>query len=446
MSDSDLSFRPSLVTTVDVDTTCPRSSRNLVLGGSQAGPKRFTLGQGHQASNSNPSCHSHPEPISLSQAAVRGVRGRNNDKDVPINVTTAGHRYNESLQYHDLVSKSTNIAEYLMLADRSSYLIPNGPMNSPTDSAPHSFVPRPPTESEQGNKRAARPITTTLEDDPLTAAKIDTPVATPLRQAHLNSLLASLIPSGPSLPSRKHDNRIGVRGSEDSFDSGSEKEAESDIDFEITSITPSVRSKSPSPVPTPPESDYEQPTKARQPAKLKEKIATPVNKRPRRSVFGDWPIASQARRRSTVETETPVLGRQNAESSFNGNARPRRRDSEASAAPDPLTTASHTYKTGSPNMVRSKAQNQDKKTAKKRAWEQMLESEANADREIGMLEEIEKQKRALVATREETNSLHDVANLPVDDGEVRNGSGWTLVVDRDRHGKKIVKWTVTGSR
>ncbi|KAL8675606.1 MAG: hypothetical protein Q9168_000118 [Polycauliona sp. 1 TL-2023] len=462
MSDSDLSLRASLSNPVDGDATYPTSSQGRVLQGSQAAPKTFAQAERHPTMNPNPSCHSHPEPISVAEAATNGMLGTMNDEDASAYVTTAGQHYTESLHYHDLVSKSTDIEEYRMLADQPNRQIPTG-LTTPCTLSTAFDVPLPTTKFEHGHKLATDP--TTLDNDPpetTTAVNASTPTATPLRQAHLNTLLASLIPAGPSSPPKKAG-RVSAHESEDSFDSGSEQEDESDVDFQVASITPSVRSKSPSPVPTPPGSDHAQRKKVKQPARVQTSTATPAEKKRRPSSFGDWPVASQARMRSTTVTDTPVTDYEMAESSSNDDGRGPLDSGASEAAEDsvpvpstsPSTTAGPTTNTTSPNMVAStaktaKKQEDSSSKSKKRAWEQMLESEANANRELQMMEtmvketENAKEKAALVATRKDKNSSQRIRPTAAnaDDGEVRNGNRWTLVVDKDLNGNRTTKWTV----
>lgn len=440
MCDTDSSLRASWANPLDVDATYPGPNQNPVLRGGQAGSRSSALGRGHQNVDPRPLSHSHPEAKSFPRHPTeRGFRtdrttsGMHNTiphKDPAIDVTTAGHRFTGSAQHHDSPSVHMDVADNGMLADLSNHLISSAPTSSQTHPTP-SFAGCPATGSKPGNSRATN--STTLDNDAMettATAKLNASLCTPLRQAHLNTLLASLIPSAPPSPRAAN----GEKPEDDPFDnfnSGSEQEDESDIDFKSGSVSPSVRSKSPSPVPTPPESDYEEITRRKRPAKgmwqattekqppTQKAQATPIKQKPRTSGFGDWPVAAQARRRSATVTESHV------------------------------TIADHDYDIAGPSMQMSTSQKQiteqndthlqhtPSRRASKRSWTQMLESEADADREVRMLEAMEKEKGtnlSLVVQRPSVQA-HD-------DGEIRNGSGWTLMVEKDRHGRKVVKWMV----
>ncbi|KAI4280366.1 MAG: hypothetical protein L6R38_004518 [Xanthoria sp. 2 TBL-2021] len=441
MSDFDPSLRASWANPLDVDATYPGPNQNPVLRGGQAGSRSSALGRGHQNVDPRPLSHSHPDPKSFprhpterefrTDQKTSGIHNRIPDQDPTIDVTTVDHRFTGSAQHHDAASVPMDIDDNGMFTDLPNHLISSAPTSFGTHPTP-SFVRCPATGSKSGNSRAAH--STILDNDTMettATAKFNASMCTPLRQAHLNTLLASLIPSAP--PSPRASN--GEKPEDDPFDnfnSGSEQEDESDIDFKSGSVSPSVRSKSPSPVPTPPESDYEEITRGKQPARPKAQAttdkqpprqkaqATPIKKKPRTSGFGDWPVAAQARRRSATVTDSPV------------------------------TIADHDYDIPDPSMrISTSSQNQitmPKDTrlqhtpggrANKRSWTQMLESEADADREVQMLETMEKEKGM---------SLSRVVQRPSvqahDDGEIRNGSGWTLMVEKDRHGRKIVRWMV----
>ncbi|KAL8864296.1 MAG: hypothetical protein Q9198_009960, partial [Flavoplaca austrocitrina] len=74
---------------------------------------------------------------------------------------------------------------------------------------------------------------------------------------------------------------------------------------------------------------------------------------------------------------------------------------------------------------------------KKRVRDQMLESEAHADMEVLMPlgREEEKESGVLVSTRETTSLSQRIQRAPLDE-EVRNGHGWTLMVEKGRNGER----------
>ena len=450
MSDSDLSTRVFLASTTDADTTYPGPSQNPFLGGDPAVARSSAFAIGHQTFGQAPLSHSHPEPACSFKTAVAGVYGTMNDEDNVIDTTIADHDYIVSRQDHDLANKHLDMDDNGMLAHPSNHRISIAPTSFRTQSAPSS-VGYQAIGSQSETERATSP--NPLDDDSLenpAAEKLNAPTVTPLRQAHLNTLLASFIPSAPSSPC--DDTKRSKDGeTEDSFDSGSEQEDDADIDFKSASNSPSVRSKSPTPVPTPPESDYEQSTKAKRPARQTGKAAAPVKKPPRTSGFGDWPIASQARRRSVARTDSPVSNNQLPRSASDGAALwPL--NTEASRAADrgvavsgipTLTRAGHEHNTASPKMLMSPSQNHGKSGGemKKRARDQMLESEADADMEAQMSpgREEENESGVLVSTRETTNLSQGIQRAPLDE-EVRNGPGWTLTVEKGRNGERRMKW------
>ncbi|KAL8883012.1 MAG: hypothetical protein Q9192_007480, partial [Flavoplaca navasiana] len=450
MSDSDLSTRVFLANPTDVDTIYPGPSHNPFLRGGPAVPGSSAFAQGHQPFDQGRLSHSHPEPACSSQAAVTDMYGTMNDEDSVIDTTIADHGYIASTRNHNLANKRLDMDDNGMLTHPSDHRISIAPTSFRTQSAPSS-VDYQAIGSQSATKRATS--SNPLDDDSLetpAAEKLDAPTITPLRQAHLNTLLASLIPSAPSSP-RDDKKRSKDGETEDSFDSGSEQEDDADIDFKSASKSPSVRSKSPTPVPTPPESDYEQSTKAKRPARQTGKADAPVKKPPRTSGFGDWPIASQARRRSVARTDSPVSNNQLPRSASDGAAHwPL--NTEASRAADrgvavsgipTLTRAGHDHNTASPKLLRLPSQNHGKSGGEmeKRVGDQMLESEADADMEVQMSpgREEENESGVLVSTRKTTSLSQDIQKAPLDE-EVRNGHGWTLMVEKGRNGERRMKW------
>ncbi|KAI4273374.1 MAG: hypothetical protein LQ337_004669, partial [Flavoplaca oasis] len=190
---------------------------------------------------------------------------------------------------------------------------------------------------------------------------------------------------------------------------------------------------------------------AKQPMRQTGKAAAPVKKPPRTSGFGDWPIASKARRRSIARTNSPVSNNQLPRSASDGAAHwPL--NTEASRAADrgvavsgipTLTKAGHDHNTASPKMLMSSSQNHGKLGGemKKRVWDQMLESEADADMEIQMPlgREDKNESGVLVSARETTSLSQGIQRAPLDE-EVRNGHGWTLMVEKGRNGARRMKW------
>ncbi|KAI4275994.1 MAG: hypothetical protein LQ337_002815, partial [Flavoplaca oasis] len=238
MSDSDLSTRVFLASPTDVDTTYPGPSQPPFLGGGPAVPGSCAFVRGHQTSGQAPLSHSHPEPACSFQTTVAGAYGTMNDEDSVIGTTIADHDYIVSRQNHDLANKRLDMDDNGMLAHPSNHRISIAPTNFRTQSAPSS-VGYEAIGSQSATKSATS--STRLDDDSLetpAAGKLNAPTVTPLRQAHLNTLLASLIPSAPSSP---HDDkkRSKDRETEDSFDSGSEQEDDADIDFKSASNSPS---------------------------------------------------------------------------------------------------------------------------------------------------------------------------------------------------------------
>ncbi|KAL9027064.1 MAG: hypothetical protein Q9180_007389 [Flavoplaca navasiana] len=450
MSESDLSTRVFLASPTDVDTTYPGPGQNPFLRGGPAIPGSSAFARGYQTFDQGPLSHSHPEPACSSQVAVTGMYGTMNDEDSVIDTTIADHGYIIPTQNHDLANKRLDMDDNGMLAHPSNHRISTAPTNFRTQSAPSS-VGYQAIRSHSATKRATSP--NPLDDDPLetpAAEKLHAPTVTPLRQAHLNTLLASLIPSAPSSP--RDDKKCSKDGeTEDSFDSGSEQEDDADIDFKSASNSPSVRSKSPTPVPTPPESDYEQSTKTKRPARQTGKAAAPVKKPPRTSGFGDWPIASQARRRSVARTDSPVSNNQLPRSASDGAAHwPL--NTEASRAADrgvavsgipTLTRAGHEHNTASPKMLMPPSQTHGKSGGekKKRVRDHMLESEADADMEVQMspVREEEDESGVLVETPKHSSLSSSLQRAPLDE-EMRNGHGWTLMVEKGRNGARRMKW------
>ncbi|KAL8852580.1 MAG: hypothetical protein Q9221_002576 [Calogaya cf. arnoldii] len=465
LSDSDLSLPGSLAISLDFDVANRALSQNPVLRGGQAVAMSSTFAKGHQPFEATPSSHGHPEPMSSLRRSIElmGAASHPHDNgrcdkivhpDTAIHVTTASHHPTATAPHHNPINKSTDVADNRRLVTLSNHRMSTAPTSRRTQSTP-SLVRCHTTGSTSENHRPAS--RTTLANDATAAANLNASMGTPLRQAHLNTLLASLIPSAPSSPRTKDADKPDDDPF-DNFNSGSEQEDESDIDFKSASVSPSVHSKSPSPVPTPPESDYEEITREKQPTKEKAQATTPIQKKPRTtrtSGLGDWPIASQARRGSATGTETPDLHHQMARSGSNSKtswpfstetSRAADRGVAVSGMPT-LTAAGHDHNTSSPSMAisTSRKQRTTGDRSKKRSWDRMLESEAEANREVQMLETIEKEKEVgtMVSTQKGTNSSQAVQKLPVqshEGGEARNGSGWTLVVEKDRNGRRITTW------
>ncbi|KAL8653260.1 MAG: hypothetical protein Q9226_003917, partial [Calogaya cf. arnoldii] len=328
MSDSDLSLRGSLANPLDFDVTYRALSQNPVLRGGQAVALSSTLAKGHQAFDAIPSSHSHPEPMSSLRRSIElmGAASHPHDngrydkivhQDIAIHVTTASQHSTATAQHYKPINKSTDVADNRRLVNLSNHRMSTAPTSFRTHSTPSLLRCHTTGSTSENNPPASR---TNLDKDATAASNLNASMGTPLRQAHLNTLLASLIPSAPSSP-RTKDAQKPDDDPFDNFNSGSEQEDESDIDFKSASISPSVRSKSPSPVPMPPESDYEEITREKQPTKEKAQTTTPLQKKPRTtrtSGFGDWPIACQARRGSATGTEAPDLDHQMARSGSNG--------------------------------------------------------------------------------------------------------------------------------
>ena len=439
MCDSDPSLGASWANPIDVDTTYPGSSQNPRLRGGQAVTRSSARAEDHPNGGSRPLSHSHPEPMSfLRHPAERecragqittGMHDTLANKDTTIDVTTRGHRITRSAMRHGRASIPMETDDNGMLAPLSDHLISTARTISLTHPTP-SFAGCRSTVSKSGSSPAA--YSTTLDDDvneSTATARLNATTDTPLRRTQVKPFNAYPIPSVAPSPRAA----TGEKSDEDPFDdftSGSEKEDESDIDFESRSITPSsMRSESPSPVPTPPESDYEgipwrkprtrlqvQAITETQPARP-EAQATPIRKKRRMSRFVEWPIVAQARRRSTTVPESPVT---TADDDYDDSV-PGPRMSTSSRKQTTVQKAARTQRTPGGR-------------ASKRSWTQMLASEAHADREVQMWE----------AKGKEKDPGMSVQNRPVrrnhGDDEVRNGDGWTLVVEKDGHGRQIAKW------
>ncbi len=379
------------------------------------------------------------------------------DKDTAIGVTTSGHHHTGSKQHPGPTSKPTDIDYNGVIIDQSHRIILPAPATYKTDPA-SSFVARPTNGPEQWNEGGKNRV---VLDDNVTrvtaAVRLNTTKVTALRQAHLDTLLTSLIPSAPSCPHNKPGEKADDEYEDpfESFNSGSEQEDEADIDFKGGSVSPSVRSKSHSPTPTAPESDREQRTREKGQAATVRKVGT--------SVFGDWPIAAQARKRTNIATKAPA--KQIVRSSNNGSV-PWPLGTGASKAADhgvavsgipSFTVAGHDHNTKGPSketstpLMYTTMQEAARRQwtagdgAKLRLWDQMLRAEAETEREAQMLKgmEQEKEKRALESMHEGTDLSQGVQERLVqghENGEVRNGGGWALVVEKDSHGRRVTKW------
>ncbi|CAO1599340.1 hypothetical protein XANCAGTX0491_003071 [Xanthoria calcicola] len=440
MCDSDPSLGASWANPIDVDTTYPGSSQTPMLRGGQAVTRSSARAQDHPNGGSRPLSHSHPEPMSfLRHPAERecragqittGMHDTLANKDTTIDVTTRGHRITRSAKRHGRASIPLEIDDNGMLAPLSNLnlLISTARTSSLTHPTP-SFAGCRPTVSKSGSSPAA--YSTTLDDDvneSTATARLNATTDTPLRRTQVKPFNAYPIPSVAPSPRAA----TGEKSEEDPFDdftSGSEKEDKHDIDFESRSISPSVRSESSSPVPTPPESEYEgipwrkpltrlqaQAIMEKQPARPKAQ-AIPIRKKRRTSRFVEWPIVAQARRRSTTIAESPVT---TAVDDYDDLAR------------SPRMSTSFPKQTTVQKAART--QHAPGGRASKRSWTQMLASEAHAEREVQMWEAKAKEKdRGMSVQKRPVRGNHG-------DDEVRNGDGWTLVVEKDGHGRQIAKW------
>ncbi|KAI4224767.1 MAG: hypothetical protein L6R36_004425 [Xanthoria steineri] len=438
MCDSDPSLGASWANPIDVDTTYPGSSQNPMLRGGRAVTRSSARARDHPNGGSRPLSHSHPEPMSfLRRPAKRECRAgqittdmhdTHANKDTTIDVTTRGHRITRSAKRHGRASIPMEIDDDGMLAPLSNHLISTARTSSLTHLAP-SFAGCRPTVSKSGSSPAA--CSTNLDDDvneSTATAGLNATTDTSLRRTQVKPFNAYPIPSVAPSPRAA----TGEKPEEDPFEdftSGSEKEDKDDINFESRSISPSVRSESPSPVPTPPESEYEeipwrkplsrlraQAITEKQPGRPKAQ-ATPIQKKRRTSRSVEWPIVAQARRRSTTIAESPVTA---AADDYDDSA-PSPRMSTSSPKQPTVQKAAHT-------------QHAPGGRASKRPWTQMLASEAHADREVQMWEAKEQEKdRGMSVQQRPVRRNHG-------DDEVRNGDGWTLVVENDGHGRQIAKW------
>ncbi|KAL8912692.1 MAG: hypothetical protein Q9171_002325 [Xanthocarpia ochracea] len=400
--------------------------------------------------------HSHPVPT-VSRLTEPDRQTTITDKYTAIGVTTSGHHRTGSKKHPGLASKPTDIDDKGMITDLSYQTILPASTTYKTHPAP-PFVAGPTNGVEQWNERANKFVVLDNNVTRVTAAvKLKTAKVTPLRQAYLNTLLTPLIPSAPSSPYDKNREKVDDKYEDpfESFNSGSEQEDEADIDFNGGSVSPSMRSKSHFLPSTPIEPDREQPTSEKGQAATVKKVGT--------SVLGGWPIAAQARKRTNFATKAPA--QQIVDSSYNGSA-PWPISTEASKAADrgvavsgipAFTVAGHDHNTMCPSKERStprlytttqeigRVQCTAGSGAKQRLWDQMSRAEAAAEREAQMLKGMEKdkEKRALESMHEGTSLSQGVQEPPAqghENGEVRNGGGWALVVDKDNHGRRVTKW------
>ncbi|KAL8858159.1 MAG: hypothetical protein Q9178_005336 [Gyalolechia marmorata] len=389
-----------------------------------------------------------------------GMSNTITNKNTAIGVTTSGHHRTGSRQHPGPASKPTDIDDNGMMTDPSYQIILPASTTYKADPA-SSFVVGPTNGLEEWNERADDSVVLDNNVTTVTAAvRFNTTKVTPLRQAHLNTLLTSLIPSAPSSPHEKPHEKVDDKYEDpfESFNSGSEQEDEADIDFKGGSVSPSMRSKSHSPTPAPPESNREQRTREKGQGATVKRVGT--------SVFGDWPIAAQARKRTNFAT-TKAFAQHIAGSSHNGSV-PWPLGTEASKAAGrgvavsgipAFTVAGHDHNT----MDRSKETSTLRMYtttqeigrvqctagggAKQRfgLWDQMSRAEAEAQTESQMLKRMDKdiEKRTSESMHEGTNLLQGVQEPPVqghENGEVRNGGGWALVVEKDSHGRRVTKW------
>ncbi|KAL8789997.1 MAG: hypothetical protein Q9213_000883 [Squamulea squamosa] len=485
---SDMLLPASSASPLDVHNPLPEPSRDpMIRGGGTASSTSCALSKGHDSFAPSPLSHSHPvstfSPRRLTQSDYEITQSTDlpmkdvgvlacshecarsnaiNGKGAAIAVTALGYRSTESEHRHDLASDPMETNHDGMIADPSGRSTSIVHETSRVHSAP-SVIVRPTNGPDHANQLVANPV---VPDDNVieitTVSRINNTYATPLRQSHLNTLLASLIPSAPSSPRgndcEKLDDDTG--DAFDNFNSGSEQEDEADVDFKGRTASPSLRSKSrSSTIPTPSESD-------RKPSVRGKGKAGTVRK-PRTSGFGDWPIAIRARKRTAIAANFPTSSMEQSSYSHddhvNGSALwPI--GTEAAKAVDrgvavlgipTYTPAGYDRNTMVQTMsmptARKYATPQDKACVesdgsvgvRKRLLDQMMEADAEVVREAQRLKEVEKENERPESKKAGSRLSQSMQEIPMQghgDSEVRNGSGWTLVVEKDRHGGKVMKW------
>ncbi|KAL8773327.1 MAG: hypothetical protein Q9209_001721 [Squamulea sp. 1 TL-2023] len=487
---SDMLLRPSTTSTPDVDNIFPQPSQDLMLrGGGTASPRSSALSKEHHLFVPSLLSHSHPlstfSPRRLIQSdyevtqstglPMKDVRvlahshegPRSNaidEKGAAIVVTASGHHSTESEQCHDLASNPVETNDNGMIADPSGRLTPPAHETDRVHSAPSGII-RPTNGPDRRNELIANPV---VPDDNViditTASRINNTYATPLRQSHLNALLTSLIPSAPSCPRQNECEKLNDETVDpfDNFNSGSEQEDEADVDFKGRTASASVRSKSySSSAPTPSESDREPSVRGR--------VKAATVQKPRTSGNGDWPIAIQARKRNVIASDSQAPQTERCSYSHDDHA-----DgsvtwpvgTEAAKAADRGVAVSGilTYTNGDndrnsmdPNMEmstgRKYATTPDNARmgyaknvgARKRLLDQMLEADAEVVKEAQRLKEVERESerpKSMEASTRSSRNMQGISTQGHEDSEVRNGSGWTLVVKKDRHGGKVMKWKI----
>ncbi|KAL8699856.1 MAG: hypothetical protein Q9224_001230 [Gallowayella concinna] len=339
-----------------------------------------------------------------------------------------------------------------------------------------------PTRVEHGDQQMTNPISQSIHGTKAgaitnvnTATKVAEavdPNTAKVKKRHndSSSLEASLIASTPHSPSTfasprrtkrvKLDALTEPENPFENFNSGSEPEDDDDVDFDALSASPSLRSKSPSPEPTPPDSGDELPVAKGKAKGRRQQAAVKVKKTRKSSVgFGDWPVASQARRMtsnsysSTVTAAAPAeRTNQKAWPLASEALRAANRGVNVSGIPN-LTSAGHDHET---SMLLTP------KTSPANNNHRILAADAILPDAASMDSVIEAENRSLYAQRLEVEKEAEIENKKLQDverdveklkdmldgedvvgvegGRTRNGGEWTLVIEMDEYAQRVGRW------
>ncbi|KAL8804885.1 MAG: hypothetical protein Q9182_002287 [Xanthomendoza sp. 2 TL-2023] len=244
----------------------------------------------------------------------------------------------------------------------------------------------------------------------------------------------------------------------ENFNSGSEPEDDDDMDFYAPSASPSLRSKSPSPERTPLQPEDEIPASKGKAEAQRQQAAVKVKKTLRSSIeLEKWPIARQARRISLNSPSSHFAATVMAERTNNKSyplaneaLRANKRRGALSGFPN-LPSAGHDHETSRVNGTRpSSAKNNHPIVAENAplAYAASRYSVFQAEYSTLNVQIRESEKEAQI----EKKKLHEVERevellkgmIEGDDGsgveQVRSGGDWTLIIERDKHGRRVNRW------
>ncbi|KAL8806624.1 MAG: hypothetical protein Q9200_004970 [Gallowayella weberi] len=339
-----------------------------------------------------------------------------------------------------------------------------------------------PTGAERGDQRMTDPISQFIDEDEATAGtnvNTTTCIAEPVsaktakvkkRHHDSDSLVASPIASTlPTLFTSAHPRRTkrvklnALTEPEDpfeNFNSGSEPEDDGDVDFDAPSASPSLRSKSPSPEPTPPDSEDESPVAKEKGKGQRQQAAVKAKEPPKSSFgFGEWPIARRAFRISSTSSSSTVAAAVAAETTKDKSwplaseaLRAANRGVAVSGIPNP-TSAGHDHEFSRLHQTRPPPANNNHPIMAENAvmpdaasMDSVIEAEystLNAQlRESEKEAEIEKKKLHKVGREVEIlkGMIEDDDGIGVEEVMTRNGADWTLIIERDEHGRRVKRW------